>query len=93
MIAPRRVVVNSSGAMTRSSSAGYGRGTYADVRRHQDGPDKSSGPATRQRQVATDRELAALFAVEVGTTLIEQEKIVWTNGVVGEVVRIYRLLG
>ncbi|MEH0819300.1 MULTISPECIES: GntR family transcriptional regulator [unclassified Micromonospora] len=75
----------------------HGRGTYAHARRHPRGQDQAAEPETRQRQrqrqVAADRELAALFAVEVGTTLIEDEEIVWTDGTVGEVVRIYRLLG
>ncbi|MBQ1029183.1 GntR family transcriptional regulator [Micromonospora sp. C97] len=68
-----------------------GRGTYAHLRRQEGRPDKSPHPETRQRQVAADPELAALFAVEVGTTLIEQELVTRTNGAVGKVVRTYRL--
>ncbi|MEU3457642.1 GntR family transcriptional regulator [Micromonospora sp. NPDC006766] len=69
----------------------HGRGTYANLRRHESGSDKSSEPDTRQRQVAADPELAALFAVEVGTALIEQEHVTRANGAVGKVVRTYRL--
>ncbi|MEU8260783.1 GntR family transcriptional regulator [Micromonospora sp. NPDC048999] len=69
----------------------HGRGTFANPRMQASGPDKRSEPETRQRQVAADPQLAALFAVEVGTTLIEQESAIRTNGAIGEVVRTYRL--
>ncbi|MEV0876628.1 GntR family transcriptional regulator [Micromonospora echinofusca] len=70
----------------------HGRGTYANLHRHESGSNKSSEPETRQRQVAADPELAALFAVEVGAALIEQQSVTRTNDTVGEVVRTYRLL-
>nr|WTA67193.1 GntR family transcriptional regulator [Micromonospora sp. NBC_00855] len=70
----------------------HGRGTYANLRRHDAGQKRSSKPETRQRQVTADPELAALFAVGVGTALIEQESVTRTNGAVREVVRTYRLL-
>ncbi|WP_157744341.1 hypothetical protein [Micromonospora viridifaciens] len=70
----------------------HGRGTYANLRQHESEPGKSSEPETRQRQVAADPELAALFAVEVGTALVEQQSVTRTNGAVGTVIRTYRLL-
>ncbi|GGO10956.1 GntR family transcriptional regulator [Micromonospora parathelypteridis] len=70
----------------------HGRGTYATPRRHERGPDEGSETETQQRHVAADAELAALFAVEVGTALMEQQRLTRTNGAVGTVVRTYRLL-
>ncbi|WP_192581095.1 GntR family transcriptional regulator [Micromonospora noduli] len=69
----------------------HGRGTYATPRQHECGLDEGSKTETRQRQVAADAELAALFAVEVGAVLVEQQSLTRTNGVVGTVVRTYRL--
>ncbi|MBY8873983.1 GntR family transcriptional regulator [Micromonospora sp. PLK6-60] len=71
----------------------HGRGTYASLYRHESVPDKGMGPETRQRRIAADPGLAALFAVEIGTPLIEQERISRTDGAVEEVVRVYRLPG
>ncbi|MEV6366784.1 GntR family transcriptional regulator [Micromonospora musae] len=73
-------------------STEHGRGTYANPHRQEDGPDEDSGTATRQRQVAADPELATLFAVEVGTTLVEQQSVTRTDGAVEAVARVYRLL-
>lgn len=70
----------------------HGRGTYANPHRHEDGPDEGPETETRHRQVAADPELAALFAVEVGTALVEQQNVTRMNGAVGAVVRVYRLL-
>ncbi|MFF0229130.1 GntR family transcriptional regulator [Micromonospora sp. NPDC005254] len=70
----------------------HGRGTYATPRRHEIGLDESSETETQQRQVSADAELAALFAVEVGAALIEQQSATRTSGAVEKVVRIYRLL-
>ncbi|WFF01555.1 GntR family transcriptional regulator [Micromonospora sp. WMMD964] len=69
----------------------HGRGTYATPR-CEPGLDRGSETETQQRQVAADAELAALFAVEVGVALVEQQSLTRTNGVVGTVVRTYRLL-
>ncbi|MFD6678443.1 GntR family transcriptional regulator [Micromonospora parva] len=69
----------------------HGRGTYATLRRHNRGLDDGSETETQQRQVAADPELAALFAVEVGSALIEQQSLTRTDGAVGTVVRTYRL--
>ncbi|MFG3697060.1 GntR family transcriptional regulator [Micromonospora sp. NPDC047620] len=70
----------------------HGRGTYASP--HPLGSRATTGarPETGLREVAADPELAALFAVEVGTALVEQQSIDRTNGVVEAVVRTYRLL-
>ncbi|WFE95640.1 GntR family transcriptional regulator [Micromonospora sp. WMMD987] len=70
----------------------HGRGTYAGPRRNASERDGSSETETQQRRVAADAELAALFAVEVGTSLLEQQSLTRTSGVVGTVVRTYRLL-
>ncbi|MGW3795675.1 GntR family transcriptional regulator [Micromonospora arida] len=70
----------------------HGRGTYATPRQHERGLDEGSETETQQRQVAADAELAALFAVEVGTALMEQQSLTRTHGAVGTVVRTYRLL-
>ncbi|MEV4271240.1 GntR family transcriptional regulator [Micromonospora aurantiaca (nom. illeg.)] len=69
----------------------HGRGTYVNLHGHEGGRDEDSETATRQRQVAADSELAALLAVKVGTTLIEEQSLVRTEGAVGAVVRVYRL--
>ncbi|WBB74389.1 GntR family transcriptional regulator [Micromonospora sp. WMMD1128] len=69
----------------------HGRGTYANPYRLVDGPGEGPEVETRERQVAADPELAALFAVEVGAALVEQQNITLMNGAVGAVVRIYRL--
>ncbi|WP_375547170.1 GntR family transcriptional regulator [Micromonospora chalcea] len=71
----------------------HGRGTYANPYRPEDGPGEGPKVETRERQVAADPELAALFAVEVGAALVERQNITLTNGAVGAVVRIYRLPG
>ncbi|MHA4948864.1 GntR family transcriptional regulator [Micromonospora sp. SD19] len=70
----------------------HGRGTYATPRVRERGLDEGSETETQQRQVAADTELAALFAVEVGAPLVEHQRLTRTNGTVGTVTRIYRLL-
>ncbi|MEU4339497.1 GntR family transcriptional regulator [Micromonospora lupini] len=70
----------------------HGRGTYAAPRQHKRGLDEGSETETQQRQVAADAELAALFAVEVGAAMVEQQSLIRTNGAVRTVVRTYRLL-
>ncbi|MEU5552750.1 GntR family transcriptional regulator [Micromonospora sp. NPDC047793] len=70
----------------------HGRGTYTSLRPHESVPDIICEPETRQRKVAAGPELAALFGVDVGAALIEQESVTRTNGSVEEVVRTYRLL-
>ncbi|WP_198041465.1 GntR family transcriptional regulator [Micromonospora chokoriensis] len=69
----------------------HGRGTHVNPRWHKTQRDEVSDTETRQRQVAADAELADLFAVEVGTALVEQQHLTRTNGTVGTVVRTYRL--
>ncbi|MEU8052211.1 GntR family transcriptional regulator [Micromonospora haikouensis] len=70
----------------------HGRGTY--VNPHLDGSalGDSSETDKRERQIAADPELAALFAVEVGAVLVEQQSLTRTDGVVRQVVRTYRPL-
>ncbi|MGW3619199.1 GntR family transcriptional regulator [Micromonospora arida] len=70
----------------------HGRGTYATTRQHGHGLDEGSKTETQQRQVAADAELAALFAVKVGTALMEQQSLTRTDGTVRTVVRTYRLI-
>lgn len=71
----------------------HGRGTYAKPNRNKGGPGEGPEVETRQRQVTADPELAALFAVEVGTPLVEQQDVTRVDGAVGAVARVYRLLG
>ncbi|MET8084874.1 GntR family transcriptional regulator [Micromonospora sp. NPDC005237] len=71
----------------------HGRGTYANFRRRASELDKDSEPETRGREVAADPELADLFAVEVGSRLVEQQTVTRTDGAVRAVVRTYRLPG
>ncbi|MGC4860026.1 GntR family transcriptional regulator [Micromonospora sp. DT41] len=70
----------------------HGRGTYATPCPRERGLAEGSETETQQRQVAADAGLAALFAVEIGAALVEQQSLTRTNGVVGTVVRTYRLL-
>ncbi|MFF5215415.1 GntR family transcriptional regulator [Micromonospora sp. NPDC000442] len=69
----------------------HGRGTYANPSRPEGGSEECFETETRQRQVDADPELAALFAVEVGASLVEQQSVVRTRGFVGKVVRTYQL--
>lgn len=70
----------------------HGRGTQANPLEHGAQSEEGSGTETRQRRVNADPELAALFAVEVGTTLLEQQSVTRADGVVSKVVRSYRVL-
>ncbi|MGC4838752.1 GntR family transcriptional regulator [Micromonospora vinacea] len=70
----------------------HGRGTYASPRHYYSEPDEAPPLETRERQVGADPELAALFAVEVGSTLVEHQKITRADGAVRTVVRTYRLI-
>ncbi|MGA5308689.1 GntR family transcriptional regulator [Micromonospora taraxaci] len=76
----------------RVVATAHGRGTYVIPRPDESGPHRDSKTETRRRQVAADPELAALFAVEVGTALVEQQSVTRTDGTVGTVMRTYRLL-
>ncbi|MCI4062809.1 GntR family transcriptional regulator [Micromonospora sp. R77] len=68
----------------------HGRGTYANPYRPENGPGEGPKVETRERQVAADPELAALFGVEVGEALVEQQNVTLMNGAVGAVIRTYR---
>jgi len=70
----------------------HGRGTYANPHWCQSRPAEEAETETRQRQVTADPELAALFAVEVGAPLIEQQSVTREGGAVATVVRTYLLL-
>ncbi|MET8044843.1 GntR family transcriptional regulator [Micromonospora sp. NPDC005215] len=69
----------------------HGRGTYANPRPIESAPSSGSESETRQRRIPASPDLAALFAVEAGTALIEQERVNRTNGAVVTVVRNYQL--
>ncbi|MEU7615896.1 GntR family transcriptional regulator [Micromonospora rifamycinica] len=69
----------------------HGRGTYASPHGRKSGPEEASETETRQRQIAADAELAALFATDVGSALLEQQHLTRSNGAVVTVVRTYRL--
>ncbi|MET7467560.1 GntR family transcriptional regulator [Micromonospora sp. NPDC005599] len=68
----------------------HGRGTYANPKSGRQAPAQDSGGEARQRRVAADSELAVLFDVDIGATLIEQQRVVRTDGAVEEVVRTYQ---
>ncbi|MEU1753891.1 GntR family transcriptional regulator [Micromonospora matsumotoense] len=68
----------------------HGRGTYANPQRSEIVPHEGLEPEMRQRHVSADPELAAIFAVEVGASLIEQQRISRTDGAVRAVIRTYR---
>lgn len=73
------------------ASTEHGRGTYAAVYSRDHSPQRRSETKRRQREVAADAELAALFGVEVGTTLIEAESVAREGRKVVTVTRTYRL--
>ncbi|MET8230814.1 GntR family transcriptional regulator [Micromonospora sp. NPDC005298] len=68
----------------------HGRGTYANPLWRVGGADGGPETETQQRQVTADPELATLFAVEVGSALLEQQSVTRTAGIVKTVVRTYR---
>lgn len=70
----------------------HGRGTYVIPLVRKRSLDEESDGETRQRKMLADPELADLFAVEVGTTLIEEQSVTRKNGIAETVVRTYRVL-
>ncbi|MFD6565165.1 hypothetical protein [Micromonospora profundi] len=46
---------------------------------------------TSEREIAASPELSALFGVEIGATLIGQQRVIRRNGVVESVVKSYWL--
>ncbi|WP_405429451.1 GntR family transcriptional regulator [Micromonospora sp. NBC_00617] len=70
----------------------HGRGTYARPDRDGNGLGMIAEPEIQQREVPADPELAALFAVDTGTALLEQQAITRENGLANIVVRTYRRL-
>ncbi|MFY1625961.1 GntR family transcriptional regulator [Micromonospora sp. WMMD735] len=69
----------------------HGRGTYVAGPACTQRSDWGSESELRYRKVPADSELAVLFAVDAGTTLIEGQGITQKNGAVETVVRIYRI--
>ncbi|GAB3861221.1 hypothetical protein GCM10029963_65360 [Micromonospora andamanensis] len=69
----------------------HGRGTSARPPFAWHNSEQRPEPEAREREIAADSELAALFGVEVGTTLIGQRRVIRRNGVVESVVKSYRL--
>ncbi|MFI2713027.1 GntR family transcriptional regulator [Micromonospora sp. NPDC018662] len=67
----------------------HGRGTCAIQQRHESVAD---GKADRgKRQIPADSDLAAIFAIDVGAILIEEQRITRARGTVQEVTRVYRI--
>ncbi|WP_422736232.1 GntR family transcriptional regulator [Micromonospora sp. WMMD729] len=71
----------------------HGRGTSASSIIHGHGAEQTHESDTEQREIAADPELAALFGVETGATLIGQQRVTRRNGIVESVIRSYRLDG
>ncbi|MEV4121762.1 GntR family transcriptional regulator [Micromonospora sp. NPDC049645] len=69
----------------------HGRGTSAASTRQRGGLGKTAESDTAEHEIAADSELAALFGLEVGATLIGHQRVNRRNGVVESVVRSYRL--
>ncbi|WP_158273770.1 GntR family transcriptional regulator [Micromonospora sp. RP3T] len=69
----------------------HGRGTYAAPRRGESALGEGPQLETQKRHVAADIELASLFAVEVGSPVIEEQTITRADGAVKTVARIYQL--
>ncbi|NLU79117.1 GntR family transcriptional regulator [Micromonospora sp. HNM0581] len=70
----------------------HGRGTYAKPNQREGELGMVAEFETQNRKVSADPELAALFAVETGTALLEQQTIARQNGRASIVVRTYRPL-
>ncbi|GIJ12352.1 GntR family transcriptional regulator [Micromonospora andamanensis] len=66
----------------------HGRGTYAT----QKSLHLTQGPTVRLRRIPADEQLATLFQIKVGTTLIERETVVQRGDQVDMVIRAYRIL-
>lgn len=69
----------------------HGRGTYANAAFYVSGWDQDADLRTSQREINADAELACLFNVETGTTLIELQSIRRQGEKVETVTRTYRL--
>ncbi|MBO4142713.1 GntR family transcriptional regulator [Micromonospora tulbaghiae] len=76
---------------TRLVATEHGRGTFVYPDSSSSGRYVGSESGVRKRHVAADPELAALFAVKPGTTLVEEESVTRQNGTVDAVVKVYRL--
>ncbi|MER6753281.1 GntR family transcriptional regulator [Micromonospora echinofusca] len=69
----------------------HGRGTYANAYAFSHALSGGSDVQKREREVAADAELAALFGVEIGAPLIEFESVTRKGRNVSAVTRTYRL--
>ncbi len=69
----------------------HGRGTYANAYPDDRHSRWRSERHVKERQVAADAELAALFGVDAGARLIETESVTWKGGKAHTVTRTYRL--
>ncbi|MFI5849070.1 GntR family transcriptional regulator [Micromonospora chalcea] len=76
----------------RVVSTEHGRGTYVMLPRRRIIADEGIEADTRQREVEADSELASLFSINVGSALIEHQRVKRVKGVVREVQRTYRPL-
>lgn len=73
------------------ASTEHGRGTYAMPHAWLPESGKPTDLETRKREVAANEELASLFGVEAGETLIEHESITRRDGRTEIVFRSYRI--
>ncbi|MFG1884477.1 GntR family transcriptional regulator [Micromonospora sp. NPDC049102] len=69
----------------------HGRGTSAAPIRQEQKAKRKPDLEIRYHEVTADPELAAIFGVEVGATLIAQQRVYRTGGFIESVVRTYRL--
>ncbi|WP_433233638.1 GntR family transcriptional regulator [Micromonospora sp. CA-248260] len=69
----------------------HGRGTSAAPLPEKNDLARGEESEGRQREVAADPELAAIFDVAGGTCLIEEQSVRWRDGVVESVLRRYYL--
>ncbi|WP_198141572.1 GntR family transcriptional regulator [Micromonospora sp. ATCC 39149] len=69
----------------------HGRGTCVNPEFTAHISNVANKEARRQREVAAEPELAALFGVEVGATLIEDQYVTCRKSKVEAVVRTYRV--
>ncbi|MBQ1035365.1 GntR family transcriptional regulator [Micromonospora sp. C81] len=69
----------------------HGRGTYANPHPYEPAPTENLIREVRQREVVADIELATLFSIEVGSTLVLHESVTRSQSGVEAVSRTYRL--
>ncbi|MEU1607140.1 GntR family transcriptional regulator [Micromonospora matsumotoense] len=69
----------------------HGRGTHANARFYDHNMSDSATQQTRQREVPANEELAVLFGVDIGTTLVVEESITRRSQRIESVTRTYRI--